>query len=90
MANFVKPEKSAQHCIQADDISIHIGENVWSFSLNFIVYLLIAAIVGFLAEFIVGWRLPFGFIGAIIFVAIWHLLTYRAWYRSRRYSYRRY
>ena len=91
MAHFVKPEKSVvQHSILADGISIHIGDNVWSFSLNFIVYLLIAAIVGFLAEFIVEWRLPLGFIGAIIFVAIWHLLTYRAWYLSRRYSYRRY
>ena len=117
----------AQQSILADGISIHIGDNVWSFSLNFIIYLIIAAIVGFVAESIVGWRLPFGFIGAIIaaligiwlmtqviiltgigdinvfgvpiiraligaiiFVAIWHLLTYRTWYRRRRYSYRRY
>jgi uncharacterized membrane protein YeaQ/YmgE (transglycosylase-associated protein family) len=117
----------AQHSILADGISIHIGENVWSFSLNFIIYLIIAAIVGFAAEFIVGWRLPFGFIGAIIaallgiwlmtqviiltgigdvnvygvpivraligailFVALWHLFTARAWYHRRRYSYRRY
>ena len=56
----------AQQSILADVISIHIGDNVWSFSLNFIIYLIIAAIVGFAAEFIVGWRLPFGFIGAII------------------------
>jgi uncharacterized membrane protein YeaQ/YmgE (transglycosylase-associated protein family) len=117
----------AQHSILADGISIHIGEHVWSFSLNFIIYLIIAAIVGFAAEFIVGWRLPFGFIGAIIaallgiwlmtqviiltgigdvnvygvpivraligailFVALWHLLTFRTWSRRRRYSYRRY
>ena len=117
----------AQHSILADGISIHIGDNVWSFSLNFIIYLIIAAIVGFAAEFIVGWRLPFGFIGAIIaallgiwlmtrviiltglgdvnvygvpivraligailFVALWHLLTFRTWSRRRRYSYRRY
>src|SRR5437588_5416176 len=109
----------AQHSILADGISIRIGNNVWSFSLNFIIYLIIAAIV--------GWRLPFGFIGAIIaaligiwlmtqviiltgigdinvygvpiiraligaiiFVALWHLLTYRTWYRRRRYYYRRY
>ena len=115
-----------QHSVLADGISIHIGDNVWSFSLNFIIYLIIAAIVGFVAESIVGWRLPFGFIGAIIaaligiwimtqliiitgfgdinlygvpiiraligaiiFVALWHLLTYRTWYRRRRYSYRR-
>ena len=108
-----------QHSILADGISIYIGDNVWSFSLNFIIYLIIAAIVGFLAEFIVGWRLPFGFIGAIIaaligiwlmtqghsiitgfsdinvygvpiiraligaiiFVALWHLITYRSWSR---------
>src|SRR5260370_6824509 len=63
----------AQHSILADGISIHIGDNVWSFSLNFIIYLIIAAIVGFAAEFIVGWRLPFGFIGAIIaaLIGIW-------------------
>jgi uncharacterized membrane protein YeaQ/YmgE (transglycosylase-associated protein family) len=116
-----------QHSILADGISIHIGDNVWTISLNFIIYLIIAAIVGLVAEFIVGWRLPFGFIGAIIaaligiwlmtqvivitglgdvniygvpilraligaiiFVALWHLLTYRTWFRRRRYSYRRY
>src|SRR5437899_10866592 len=41
-----------------------------------IIYLVVAAIVGLVAEFIVGWRLPFGFIGAIIaaLVGIW-LLT---------------
>ncbi len=84
-------------------------------------YLLVAAIVGLIAESIVGWRLPFGFIGAIIaaligvwlltsvivitgigdikvfgvpllraligaiiLVAVWHLLTYRAWHARRR------
>jgi uncharacterized membrane protein YeaQ/YmgE (transglycosylase-associated protein family) len=89
-----------------------------------IIYLAIAAVVGLLAEFIVGWRLPFGIIGAIaaaligiwlltnvvqvnisgdftiagqpiplikallgaiIVVTIWHLLTYPAWRRRRRY-----
>jgi uncharacterized membrane protein YeaQ/YmgE (transglycosylase-associated protein family) len=116
-----------QHTVLADGISIHIGDNVWTISLNFIIYLIIAAIVGFVAETIVGWRLPFGFIGAIIaaligiwlmtqvivitglgdinvfgvpiiraligaiiFVAIWHLITYRGWHHRRRYSYRRY
>ena len=117
----------AQNTILADGITIRIGDHIWSFSLNFIIYLVIAALVGFAAEFIVGWRLPFGFIGAIIaaligvwlmtqviiltgvgdinaygipiiraligaiiFVALWHLLTYRTWYRRRRYYYRRY
>ena len=116
-----------QHSILADGISIRIGDNVWSFSLNFIIYLIIAAIVGLVAESIVGWRLPFGFIGAIIaaligiwlmtqviiltgfgdinvygvpliraligaiiLVALWHLLTYRSWAHRRRYYYRRY
>ena len=114
--------------ILADGVTIKIGDNVWSFGLNFIVYLIIAAIIGLLAEFIVGWRLPLGFvgaiiaaligiwlmtnviiitglpdikintsppvylvralIGAIIFVAIWHLITYPL-YRSRRRNYYR-
>ena len=63
----------AQGSIIADVISIRIGDHVWSFSLNFIIYLIIAALVGFVAESIVGWRLPFGFIGAIIaaLIGIW-------------------
>jgi uncharacterized membrane protein YeaQ/YmgE (transglycosylase-associated protein family) len=117
----------AQSSVLADVISIRIGDNVWSFSLNFIIYLIIAALVGFVAESIVGWRLPFGFIGAIIaalvgvwlmtqviiltgisdinvygvpiiraligaiiLVALWHLITAPAWRRRRRYYYRRY
>lgn len=112
--------------IFASGITIKVGNNVWDFSTNFIVYLIVAAIVGLVAEFVVGWRLPFGFIGAIIaalvgiwlmtqviiisgftdysvagvpliraligaiiLVALWHLLTYRTWHRRRRY-YRRY
>ena len=92
-----------------------------------IVYLVVAAIVGLVAEFIVGWRLPFGIIGAVIaalvgvwlltnvinltingdpniygvpiikaligaivLVAIWHLLTFRAWRGRNRYYRRRY
>src|SRR5438552_13221532 len=107
--------------ILADGVTIKLGDNVWSFGLNFIIYLIVAAIVGFVAEAIVGWRLPLGFvgaiiaalvgiwlmtqvivitgigdikffgvpliralIGAIIFVAIWHLLTY-GFSRGRRY-----
>ncbi len=108
------------HTVLADGITITIGHNVWTFGLNFIVYLIVAAVVGFVAEIIVGWRLPFGFIGAIIaalvgvwlmtqvivltgigdiniygvpiiraligaiiLVAIWHLITFRSW---RRYA----
>ena len=97
-----------------------------------IIYVIIAAVVGLVAEFIVGWRLPFGIVGAIIaaligiwlvtsviaiiipgdfvlniagqsipllrallgaivVVAIWHLLTYPTWRRRERYyrGYRR-
>jgi uncharacterized membrane protein YeaQ/YmgE (transglycosylase-associated protein family) len=93
-----------------------------------IIYVAIAAIVGVVAEFIVGWRLPFGIIGAIIaalvgiwlltnvvqvsipgdftiagqpipiikallgamiVVALWHLLTYSSWSRRDRYYRRR-
>lgn len=116
---------AALSMILADGVTIHIGDNVWTFGTNFIVYLIIAAIVGIIAEFIVGWRLPLGIvgaiilgvigiwlmtqviqisgfsdfyidgvpliralIGAIILVAIWHALTYRAWSRRGR-GYRR-
>src|SRR5205814_1163812 len=59
--------------ILADGVTIKIGDNVWNFGLNFIIYLIVAAIVGLVAETIVGWRLPFGFIGGIIaaLVGIW-------------------
>lgn len=100
---------------------------VFTISVSFIIYLIVAAIVGLVAETIVGWRLPFGIIGAIIaaligiwlmthlivingigdiyvagvpllraligaiiLVAIWHLITFGAWRRRRRYYYRRY
>ncbi len=50
----------------ADGVTIQVGHNVWSIGLNFIMYLIIAAIVGVVAESIAGWRLPLGIIGAII------------------------
>jgi uncharacterized membrane protein YeaQ/YmgE (transglycosylase-associated protein family) len=117
----------AHAIILASGITIHIGNQAWTISFNFIVYLIVAAIVGFIAESIVGWRLPFGIvgaiiaaligiwlmtsvvvltgfgdiyiagipliralIGAIILVAIWHMLTYPSWRGRRRYYYRRY
>lgn len=49
----------------ADGITIRVGDHVWSFGLNLVVYLLVAALVGFIAEAILGWRAPLGFIGAI-------------------------
>ena len=90
-------------------------------TLSQLIYAIIAAIVGLVAEFIVGWRLPLGIvggfiaaligiwlmttvvnlvipgdpivygvpllktlIGAIVFVAIWHIITYRSWRRRPR------
>jgi uncharacterized membrane protein YeaQ/YmgE (transglycosylase-associated protein family) len=52
--------------ILADGVTIQLGDNVWTFGLNFIIYLIVAAVVGLLAESLVGGRLPLGFIGAII------------------------
>ncbi|HET8913656.1 MAG TPA: hypothetical protein VFN23_19440 [Ktedonobacteraceae bacterium] len=106
-------------------LTIKIGSWVWAVTESQIIYLIIAAIVGLVAEFIVGWRLPFGFVGAIlaailgiwllthvilisipgdpviygvplfkallgaiILVALWHMITYRSWGHRRRY-YRR-
>jgi len=107
-----------------DGVTIKVGSNVWTIGLGFIIYLIIAAIVGLIAEAILGWRVPFGFIGAIIaaiigiwlmtqviiitgigdiyiygvpiiraligaiiFVALWHLITYGLWRgRRRRYA----
>ena len=62
--------------VLADGVTIQIGSHAWNFSSSFIVYLIIAAIWGVVAELIVGWRLPFGIIGAIIagVVGVW-LLT---------------
>lgn len=59
--------------VLADGVTIKIGDNVWSFGLNFIVYLIIAAIVGLVAEGLVKYHLPFGFVGAIIaaLIGIW-------------------
>ena len=105
-----------------------LGDTTITIPLSQIIYIVIAALVGLVAEFIVGWRLPFGFIGAIIaalvgiwlltnviqvnipgdftiagqpipiikallgamiVVAIWHLLTYPSWRRRDRYYRRR-
>lgn len=52
--------------ILADGVTVKLGDQVWSFGLNFIVYLIVAAIVGFVAESLVGWHLPLGIVGAII------------------------
>ncbi|HLI68485.1 MAG TPA: hypothetical protein VKV19_01890 [Ktedonobacteraceae bacterium] len=52
--------------VLASGITITIGNHAFSFSTSFIIYLIIAAIIGIVAELIVGWRLPFGIVGAII------------------------
>jgi uncharacterized membrane protein YeaQ/YmgE (transglycosylase-associated protein family) len=59
--------------VLADGVTIKIGDNVWSFGLNFILYLVIAAVVGLVAESLVKYHLPFGFVGAIIaaLIGIW-------------------
>ncbi|HET9919283.1 MAG TPA: hypothetical protein VFQ30_05545 [Ktedonobacteraceae bacterium] len=106
-------------------VTINFGSTHWAITWSMIVYLIIAAVIGLIAEFIVGWRLPLGFIGAIlaallgiwlinnvinvvipgdpviygvslirsligaiIVVALWHLLTFALWRRRRPY-YRR-
>src|SRR5215472_5916324 len=109
----------------ADGVTIRVGDHVWSFGPNVILYVVVAAIVGAIAEVFVGGRVPFGIIGAtiagligiwlmtqvieisgisitvngqsdvylwgvpiiraligaIIFVALWHLLTLAFWRR---------
>ncbi len=107
-------------------ITINLGNMHLAIYLSQVMYLLVAAFVGFVAEFIVGWRIPFGIIGAIIaalvgiwivtnlvilvipgdpvffgvplfkaligatlFAALWHLLTYRIWHRRQPYYQRR-
>ncbi len=52
--------------VLADGITLTIGHNVWTIGLDMILFLIIAAVVGVIAEFIVGWRLPLGIVGAIV------------------------
>ena len=56
----------ALNWILADGVTIKLGDQVWSFGLNFIVYLVVAGIVGLVAESLVGWHLPLGIVGAIV------------------------
>jgi uncharacterized membrane protein YeaQ/YmgE (transglycosylase-associated protein family) len=59
--------------ILADGITLRIGDHVWVFGLNIILYIIVAAVVGAIAEAIVGSRVPFGIIGSIIagVIGIW-------------------
>src|SRR5262252_4410655 len=54
-------------------VTISVGNLHLALYQSQLMYLLVAAIIGFVAEFIVGWRLPFGIVGAIIaaLVGIW-------------------
>ncbi len=54
-------------------ITIYLGNMRVAIYLSQVMYVLVAAVVGLVAEFIVGWRLPFGIIGAIIaaLVGMW-------------------
>ncbi|GHO43264.1 hypothetical protein [Ktedonospora formicarum] len=63
----------ASQFVLADGITISLGNNVWNFGWDLILYLVIAAVIGLIAEAVVGWRLPFGIIGAIVaaLVGIW-------------------
>src|SRR5215471_15536690 len=78
--NLIKEKNSmlALTTILADGVTIKIGNDIWTFGLNIIIYVVIAAIVGLVAEAIVGWRLPFGIIGAIIaaLVGVWLLTNF--------------
>src|SRR5579859_954725 len=62
--------------ILADDVTIQLGDHVWAFGTNFLMYLAVAAVIGLLAEFLVGRLLPFGLVGALItaLIGVW-LLT---------------
>ena len=54
-------------------ITINVGNLHLALYLSQLMYFIVAAIVGFVAEFIVGWRLPFCIIGAVVaaLVGIW-------------------
>jgi uncharacterized membrane protein YeaQ/YmgE (transglycosylase-associated protein family) len=56
--------------VLASGITVSVGQYSFALSFNLLLYLLIAAIVGLVAEAIVGWRVPFGIVGAVIFALI--------------------
>ncbi len=78
--------------ILADGVTIKLGDNVWTFGLNFIIYLIVAAVVGLVAEALVGRRLPFGFVGAIIAALVgawllWCLVAHKSHRHQRDWGY---
>jgi uncharacterized membrane protein YeaQ/YmgE (transglycosylase-associated protein family) len=50
----------------AEAIAVKWGDQLWAFGFNSMVYLIVAVVVGFVAESILGWRLPLGIVGTII------------------------
>ncbi len=59
--------------VLADGITVKLGSNVFTIGVDLILYLIIAAIVGYVAERIVRSTVPFGIIGSIIvaLIGIW-------------------
>ena len=49
--------------ILADGVTIQLGGNVWNFGINFIIYLIVAAVIGLVAEVLRGRRLPSALLG---------------------------
>lgn len=56
----------ALSALLADSVSLKWGDRLWAFGPNSMIYLIVAVVVGFVAESFLGWRLPLGIIGAII------------------------
>jgi uncharacterized membrane protein YeaQ/YmgE (transglycosylase-associated protein family) len=59
--------------VLADGITVKLGNNVFTIGVDLILYLIIAAIVGYVAERIVRSSVPFGIVGSIIvaLIGIW-------------------
>ena len=59
--------------VLADGITVKLGSNVFTIGVDLILYIIIAAIVGYVAERIVRSTVPFGIIGSIIvaLIGIW-------------------
>jgi len=113
------------HTMLSDIIIVTANFSGWHFTLTLtqLIYWFIAAVIGIIAEAIVGWRAPLGVLGAflaalvgiwlatsvvlitipgeiifygvpllkaligsIVVVALWHLVTFRAWRPQRRFA----
>ncbi len=113
------------HTMLSDIIIVTANFSGWHFTLTLtqLIYWFIAAVIGIIAEAIVGWRAPLGalgaflaalvgiwlatsvvlinipgdiifygvpllkaLIGSIVVVALWHLVTFRAWRPERRFA----